>query len=218
MKNNPYRIADAAIKLMNRKALRIAEKYKRRLNIQGFDELSVIDSVDEMYRDLSADAHKRFFELFYERYMELMREYPKLHPKHHEEDDVYALSEYYAVMILSYPNPTTTYTYESEIFRKRDRAKEAINAVSGKSAKQAEIDKAIRIWARMNGWYAIIISQEVEIQFFKDCGVKKVQRHEMHDERVCAECMEADGEIYPINKIPPTHPSCRRWFTPVTKE
>ena len=212
----PYRICDAEIKLLNKQMLRIAEKAKKKLNIQNFDELNVMEVVDAMYTELSTDAHKRIKELYVEKCGELytylqaegfkMRDY---------EDSIDELIEMWMVGLLEVPNPTTTYIYEMEVYRKRDRAKESINAVKGKSAKLSEIDKAIRIWSRMNGWYMILASQDAEIQMYKECGVKKVQRHEMNDDRTCDDCMAEDGAIYDVDKIPDTHPGCRRWFTPV---
>lgn len=194
---------------LSKKAVQRNNKAKKRLILAKFDELNVIQEIDSMYEELDTDNRLKFKELFVARYIEV---YPKKKPR---EDIIEEMAELYVFDLLSEPNEVTHYTYDTEVYRKRDRAKEAINSVDGRIMKQIEMDKALRQWSAMTGWYLDFVSQGAEIQAYKDAGVKKVRRHEMDDEKTCAECRREDGKVYDIDKIPPLpHLRCRRWFTP----
>lgn len=168
-----------------------------------------------LYADLDKQNRKKYKELFIARYIEMMlwllaRELTK-----EEEDSVDQLAEMHITGLLDEPNKTTHYTYATEVLRKRDRAKEAILSVPTKAQKQLELDKHLRYFLQMGMWYTDFVSQDAEITAFVDAGVEKVQRHEMDDDKTCAVCRKADGEIYPIDKIPELpHLRCRRFFSP----
>lgn len=55
------------------------------------------------------------------------------------------------------------------------------------------------------------------IERYRDAGVENVVYHSMMDKRTCDECKAKDGKVFPLdsNKLPPTHPNCRCWITPV---
>ncbi len=136
-----------------------------------------------------------------------------------DEDTVDELVEMYLLWLWDEPHPVTHYAFGTETMRKRDRAKEAILSVPTKAQKQLELEKALRYMIQQAAWYVDFTSQDAEIQALKDAGVKKVQRHEMKDDRVCPLCRKLDGKIYRIEKIPPLeHLRCRRWFTPVDEK
>lgn len=52
-------------------------------------------------------------------------------------------------------------------------------------------------------------------RFCQETNVKKIQRHEMLDSKICSECEDADNEIYDINNAPeiPEHPMCRGYLS-----
>ena len=226
MNNNipdPYLLSDETIKKLNKKAVLRASKAKRKLTIANFDELNVIKTVEELYRDLLEDAKTEFCNLYLERYIELLRwftstrnvrdAFGKINVDYDDFVDQYV--ELAVFDIIDDPNWSTHYIYSMENVRKRDRLIEAIESVNGKTAKQAEIDKGIRIYSQMNTWYSDFVSQEAEIQLYKDAGVKRVKRIEKKDSRVCDVCKQADGEVYRIDKVPPIpHLNCRRKLIP----
>lgn len=169
---------------------------------------------DALYSNLLKDSKKELKALFIARYIEVWLELKKKAPR---EDMLDELAEMYLAGLLKEPNDVTHYVFETELIRKRDRAKEAILSVPTRTQKQLELDKAARIFAQMLGWYTDFASQDAEIQAMEDAGVKKVVRHELMDSRVCSVCRKANGEIYEIEKIPPLpHLRCRRYFTPYT--
>lgn len=179
--------------------------------ISGFDEINVLREIDSLYSEMDRQNRKKYKELFWERYAEVFSWLTRKKP---DEDEIDDLLDMHLAGLLEEPNETTHYTYATEVLRKRDRAKESVLSVPTKLQKQLEIDKNIRHWLQMVGWYTDFVSQDAEITAFIDAGVKKVQRHEMDDDKTCSVCRSADGEIYKINEIPPLpHLRCRRWFT-----
>lgn len=215
----PYELADRAIEQLNKRAVELATKTKRRLLIDGFDELNVMRQIDKLYDALDRNNRKRFRELFVLAYTEMyLFAVGRKTLTDKEEDEIDELVEMYLAGLLDEPNEVTKYTYSSEVIRKRDRAKESINAVIGRAAKQVQLDKALRFWSQMTGWYADFVWEDAVVSAMKSAGVKKVVRHERNDDKVCKVCKEADGEVYSIDKIPPkSHLHCRRWFTPYKK-
>lgn len=208
----PYLLADLTYKAIGKIALKRAEELKSGLSRLKFDELNVANGLKTLYAEFDNDCRKAFRKLYEERYAEL---WLYLKDKEAEDDTIDELVEMELAGLLETPNANTHYVWSSEIVRKRDRAIEAVLSSPSKLQKQLEIDKAVRIWLQMAGWYTDFVSQDAELQALKDAGVKEVQRHEMDDERVCMDCRNADGEIYPIDRIPLSHLRCRRWFTPV---
>lgn len=211
----PYRLADKAISQLNKAALRLADQTKRQLTVLGFDELNVLQMEDALYSALDRNNRRKFLDLFAARYIEIMLFVLGRELTDDEEDSVDDLAELYISGLLDEPNETTKYTYSTEVLRKRDRAKEAVIAVQTKAQKRQQVDKHVRFFQQMTGWYADFVSQGAEIEAYKAAGVKYVKRHEMDDDKTCPICRAADGEIYPIDDIPPLpHIRCRRWFTP----
>ena len=197
---------------LTRLARKRAEKAKSSLRALKFDELNVKNETETLYAELDRDCRAAYRELYIDRYTEL---WFWMKGKNPDEDLIDELVEMELAGLLDGPNETTHYIWSNEVLRKQKRLEEAILASPSSVQKQLEIDKAVRIWLQMAGWYTDFVSQDAEIQAFKDAGVKKVQRHEMKDDRVCEECRDADGTIYEIDKIPPLpHLRCRRYFTP----
>ena len=208
----PYSVADRMIKMLSLKILEETNRAKRKLSVLGFDELNVLRETDALYAKIESECRKAIWNVYYMRYSEL---WIWLNGNRPNEDMIDELVDMYVAGIWEIPNETTHYAFQPELIRKRDRAQEAIRSVPTKTQKQIELDKARQFVVQQSTWYLDFASQDAEIQAFKDAGVKKVQRHEMNDDKVCAVCREADGKIYDIGKIPPLpHLRCRRWFLP----
>ena len=67
----PYELADRAIEQLNKQAVSLVQKAKRRLLIDGFDELNVMRQIDKLYENLDRNNRKRFRELFVLAYTEM---------------------------------------------------------------------------------------------------------------------------------------------------
>ncbi|MGL5765177.1 MAG: minor capsid protein [Sarcina sp.] len=61
------------------------------------------------------------------------------------------------------------------------------------------------------------VINEVTLQWCSDNGIKKVIRISELDNKTCKDCIEYDGSVYDIDKIPielPAHPNCRCFYEP----
>ena len=204
---------------MNRRTIQLFTRTKAKLRTLDFDELNVMSSFETLYSTLDESYRKKLKELYKLRYAEVMqwmRDSGRKKAKVPDDDELDDMAEMYLAGLLSEPNATVHYAWETEVLRKRDRAAEAVNSVSGIGNKQTEMEKHQRYIAAQAGIYADFTSQGAELNALADSGVKRVQRHECRDSRVCDVCKAADGAIYAIDKVPEIeHPHCRRWFTPV---
>ena len=213
----PYKLADTCRAQINKLALRREKQAKSKM-VLNFDELNVLKQVDNMYSDIDKQVRKKLKELWIDRFLEMMafllaEKYIKKIP---DDDEIDELAEMHLAGLLDEPNEVTHYTYAHEILRKRDKAKEAILSVPTKAQKQLILDKHLRYYLQQTAWYVDFTSQDAEIASYDEAKVKRVQRHEQKDDRVCAVCKAADGEIYDVDKIPELpHPACRRFFTPI---
>ena len=76
--------------------------------------------------------------------------------------------------------------------------------------KSKEFRRGLLYWGRFTANYSDIVADEAVIKAFKDSGVKRVRWITEGDNKVCDECHDRHGEIYPIDDIPPKpHVGCR---------
>lgn len=174
----------------------------------------ILQQIDTLYAELDRENRKKYKELWIARYVEMLL-YLAVLAAMPTDDMIDDLVEMHLANLLEEPNAVTNYAYDAEVYRKRDRAKEAVSSVAGNVLKQVQMDKHLKYWSAMTGYYADLVSQDAEIQALRDSSVERVIRHEVEDAKTCRICEDADGEIYDIDKIPPLpHLHCRRWFTP----
>lgn len=160
-----------------------------------------------MYKALDADNRKQYLALFIARYIEVL---VALAAKQPGDDTLDELAEGYITGVLSAPSEVTKYAYDTEVYRKRDRAIEAVNAVSGSVLKQIELDKHIKYWYAQTGFYADIICEGANREALKAAGVKHVVWHTEEDTKVCSLCNDLGGKVFDIDRIPAApHPHCR---------
>ena len=227
-------------------AVRRLREAKRVLLVKGFDELNVIRSMDDLYAGLDDDNRKAFRELYVWRYIEVLR---WLRPDHEDTVDMmFAMymtgllpkeewegeklpdkipkrsklgkkADQYLEQLLSTPNEVTQVAYDAEVYRKRDRAAEAVNATPGKRNKQIEMDRQLKYWSRSTAWYSDIICEDASRQAMRDVGIRMVEWVTQKDEKVCAACRDLNGQRFPINQIPSDpHRNCRCYVRPVRGE
>lgn len=199
MKENPYQLADDTADILNRKAIERFRKAKKKMQIAGFDELSIIKICRLLYQELEKDNYQAFLDLAILAYLDA-------EPHGNERPD-----ESWIFAMLDDYNPVTLYVYEHEVKRKQQRAEEAINSTD---KKKKALDDALRYWSQMTTQYTIDISDQATIKAFKDAGVKEVVWHTEEDSRVCPICKSRNGKTYPITKIPiKPHWGCRCWIS-----
>lgn len=204
--DNPYDLADKAIKLLNRKAAARYEEAWSRMQIAGFDEANVLSACKRLYTGLTRDNRQAFTEL-------CGLAYRKAAPKGKKEPDwplIFLWLEEY--------DPVTRYVYTHETARKQAYAQEAVIAAKTRGAKEEELRRGLKYWAAMTGQYCDILTDKSSLKAYRDAGVKYVMWVTEKDERVCPVCRPLDGRVYPIEKAPEKqHWHCRCWLVPVTK-
>jgi len=201
MSENPYQLSDKASKLLNRKEIRRFEAARRKCVIAGFDELNVIKTITQLYKDLAADNKKAFFDL-------AVMAYQDAQPNGKKEPDMSWL-----LALLNSYDPVYLVVYTHEVERKRDRM---IEGVIASSSKAKEFRRGLSLWSRFTGHELDRITDEATLKAFRDAGVKKVCWVTERDEKVCETCGPRDGKVYDIDKVPPKpHLNCRCWLVAV---
>lgn len=195
-----YRLADQSIELLNRRATKRFEDAKDKAAQLGFDELNVISTVRELYKNLQADNQEIFLELAQERYQET-------EPHGKEPPDLAWL-----LALLAAYNAVTKVIYDNDAQRKMQYTTEGINS---SAAKVTEFRRGLHYWAGLTADYADIVTDESTLKAYRDAGVKRVEWHTVLDGKECENCKERDGKIYSIDSIPPKpHRKCRCWYSP----
>lgn len=204
-----YRRADKAISLLNKRAIKRFESAKAKANLAHFDELTVLQTVKRLYKDLESDNEEVFLDLAKEEYS-YCRSYWSLDGEQKKPDRKWLLA------LLAAYNAVTKYVYLNEVTRKRDYTAEGVIA---SSAKAAEFRRGLSYWAQFTAQAAEDVTDEATLKAFHDAGITYVRWITQEDEKVCEECKERGGVVYPINNIPPKpHRRCRCHFEPVRKK
>lgn len=201
MPNNEwYSITDRAIALLNRRAATRFGETKNQAQIDGFDELEVIQLNRTLYDDLKRDNQEVFLDLAQEKYAET--------EPHGEEPPSLA----WLLALLAAYNAVTKYVYDNEIDRKRDRTTEAVNSTT---AKATEYRRGLSYWSQMTAQYADTVTDEAALQAYLDAGVSRVRWVTAEDDKVCETCRSRDGKVYSIDNIPDKpHWRCRCYWVP----
>jgi len=130
--------------------------------------------------------------------------------------------EKYVDGVLNEYNPITSYLYYPEADRKRARLSEAIMAavvVNSRSDYHKELKKFANLWHTQTLQYGETMVDKTRVKTFEKNGIKYVRWITQGDEKVCTECKERNGKIYPIGKIPTKpHYRCRCWLEPLLEK
>lgn len=203
-----YNLADKAIRDMNKRNLRSFD----RLKTLKFDEMNIFWTISEVYETSARIARRRYLSIAYYAYIAAMVEagIPERDARKAVDESIV---EDWIIEMMDEDNETTLYKFNTEKERKIARLTEALAVAHNKIA---EIDKALRYWTLQVAQYADESVVVGTVHGFKDAGVKKVQWIAVGDPKVCKECKDRDGRIYPIDEVPgPAHFRCRCRLEPV---
>lgn len=205
---NVYEAADKAIREMNRANL----KAFNRLKLAKWDELHVIRQVDGVYEESIRLARKKYQEIAMYAYLMAMQECGVDH-KQAQQKAGKSIDRDFILDLLEEADPVTKYIFLEEAKRKEQRLLEAVEAAQNRNA---EIDRALKYWTGQVGQYADNSVYRARLQAFQDAGVKRVMWVTQRDGRVCSDCDDLDGLIFPISQVPPPqHIHCRCELHPV---
>lgn len=181
-------------KLLKKLVLIIYRSFLR-VRTLPFDEINVAPKIQEFYEELVEENRKVYKEIatWYYNHEGQRGDFP---------DDL-------LLELLRTPSPVMKYSYDSEVIRKRDRLVEALLATG---ADVNEIDKGMRYWTQMTGWFAVEVADFAVAQARAERSVSRVRWRSERDNKVCHVCFKRDGNIYPLTALPPKpHPNCRCW-------
>ncbi len=183
-------------------------KYLRRYIIHEFnrtemqirtDELNIIPKTVDLYDRLYDEAIKAFLKIAKHKYKEC--------------DGTDTIEIAWLMGLLKDANPITGYIFVNDEDRKRQYYTESL--LSGGDVSR-ETKKAMRYLYGSFKEYADIVTNEAAMKAYSDTGTEFVQWNTAEDCRVCEDCREKDGHIYPINHAPvKPHYGCRCYFTKV---
>ena len=203
-----FRFADAAIRDMNRRNLRSFGKLKQ----LKFDELNVLEDVKAVYDGSAKLARRRYRDIGIDAFAAALRElsYSAEYADALAQESV--TNDWVLDMLEDY-DPVTLYRFVTEAERKRQRLIEAILATN---KKNAEIDRALKLWTRQIAHYAERSVIDGTVDGYKAAGVKRVMWVAVGDEKTCQECQHLDKQVFDIDKIPNRpHYHCRCLLLPV---
>lgn len=209
---SPYEKADKRLEKILAETKKEFNRHRLR-NFTGQDELNVLrikkDTVS-LYRKLD-NLNRKF-------YLEIAQEvYDDIYAEQGEEPDrmfeVAWLNE-----ILDTTNEVTDFIYTNEVKRKRDRFFESLLVLTYGNYTDADVmtlyKRGFDVWARQTEQYEINVVDYSSRDAYSDLGYEQLRWNTQRDRRVCAECNERDGIIYPINAVPNSHWNCRCYLTP----
>lgn len=204
---NPYAACDRVIKEMDRWCLREFGKLK----LAKFDELNVVRDVNDVYRRSAREARRKYYEEAFEVYVMICL-WCGVDTKEAHRMAEKAISLEWVDAKLEETDAVTKYRFTPEMERKAARLVEAlaVGSVVG------EIDKALRLWSKQLGQYAINFTDYAALEAFADAGVSEVEWVSQKDDRVCTECHELDGQVFPVDEVPDKpHYGCRCFWRAV---
>ena len=213
---NYYAAADRLIQEVNRIGVRKFGELKGK----DLDDLKAVMTVRELYEYLLKILRKKAYSVAFEAYVIMLMQCGKDGKTAHQMAEK-TIDEGWIDEILHTTDPVTLYRFDTETERRADRLTEALAVLgtmagTGVNSRGLEIDRAMRDWSRMVGWFAIWLTDEASIQAMRDAGIVRVRWNTVPDERRCHECREMDGRVFLIDELPPKpHRGCRCWGTPV---
>lgn len=206
-----YDACDRAIKAMNRESL----KEFGRLKLANWDQLNVIREVTRVYERSRKRARQKYYEIAFEVYV-LVLMWCEIDAKKAHSMAEKAITDEWVDQILEDADPLTLYSFDAEKDRKAQRLIEALGVTS---QKDLEIDKALKLWSRQLGQYAINFTDYAAMQAFEDADIEAVEWVTQKDERVCNECGPLDGKVFLLSEVPlKPHWGCRCFWRPADPE
>lgn len=193
-----YDFADAVIRYLNS---RFIEMFSRLKTLTDFDEINILQSVKAVYKEADALFREMMYRIAVTAYENALL------------GDVSSINEQWLLdAVLEIYDPVTKYSYINEVERKCARLFESMAASENKAA---EVDTALRLFSAMTAQYAITVTDAATKKAYEDSGISEVIWVTADDDRTCGICESREGEIYPIDDVPPKpHIGCRCYILP----
>lgn len=231
----PYKRTDRAIRALNKRYIQLFEQLR---GLMAFDELNVLGKVKQIYTELASVTEDTYVTLMGQVYDDMWvwliangwaEEADKpsrspftrsgvpnaARPQSQAQGSRSPFTRSSVRAILEQYDPVTKYVYQHEIERKQARCAESIISSANAAERSAQIDTAMRLFAKMAAQYAVELTDESMLQAYRDANVDQVIWVTVKDERRCKVCRDRDGRVYPVNAVPPKpHYNCRCYLLP----
>lgn len=197
-----YDYSDKIVTFLIKQFIELFDRLRTTLYI---DEINILGNVNQVYAELDELAQEWFLNIAKKAYKDAGG-----------EDNSSVNRQWLTENILEAYDPVTKYVYINEVDRKRSRLAESLIASDDKNG---EIDRALKLWSAMISQYAITSVDAAAVSAYKSLGVKEVVWKCRLDSRTCGICLSYNGNIYPIDKVPPKpHIGCRCYLVPKGRE
>lgn len=205
-----YEYADKVLKDINRRNLHAFDRIKI-YDQMKFDELNILKRVTEVFEESIRLCRKKYRMIADDAFIEALILLGYLRDEAEELAEKKITDKWVSEILEAY-DPVALYKFTTEAERKKQKLIEALIASHNKGE---EVDKALKAWTIQIGHFADVCVDEATVDAFIEAGVEYVRWVAVDDNRTCRECEERDGEIYPIEEIPPKpHIRCRCEITP----
>ncbi len=195
-----YHRTDVILKYLVREYIEMFDDFKS--NLLRKDELNTLEKVNDLYSRLVNITVEKLLEL-----AQLQFEYIT-----QGDFDYHIIDEDWLQEIFDNYNEVMKYVYSNEIDRKRSYLFEALMS---SDSPTTEIDKALRLWSIMVGQMVVDVTDEATLTAYRLNNIAFVKWVSEHDSKTCDYCNELDGEVFPIDEVPPKpHPQCRCFYIP----
>jgi SPP1 gp7 family putative phage head morphogenesis protein len=213
-----YRLADKLLEQLKK----LIRREFNRLGIFGFDELNaprVTAETTELFDRLMRENKRMYLKAAQKAYADAMA---LAVAAGYQASGDNKISEVWLLSLLAAYNFVSGYLYESEAERKRLRlaeqmmtAKEYLN----RTLYNDSLRRSANLWWTQTAHYMLDAVDQATLEGYRDSGVEKVMWNTNIDGRECKTCRERNGNVYPIDKVPPkAHRNCRCYLTPVPKK
>ena len=213
-----YRLADKLLEQLKK----LIRREFNRLGVFGFDELNtlrVTSETEALFDRLMRENKKQYLKAAKKAYSDAVALAVAAGYADPGKDGV---NEMWLIGLLGAYNFVSGYLYESEAERKRLRlaeqmltAKEYLN----RTQYNDSLRRSANLWWTQTAHYMLDAVDKATIDGYRDSGVEKVKWNTNIDGRECKTCRERNGEVYPIDDVPPkAHRNCRCYLTPVPKK
>lgn len=184
------------------------------MSVTNFDELNfpqIREVVKAAYENLLNNAIKL--------YLKAARSAVRLAKEKCRDGSPWMPDEEWVRQSLKRYNPITKYLFFAEAERKRLRETEAIVTMvefHDHEGLNQSVRSGANAWWKQAAQGMIDTVDDAVVTEYKKSGVKEVMWVSEHDNKTCDECLDMDGNIYPIDNIPEKpHYNCRCTVEPV---
>ena len=207
-------------------ARRFATLRRRADRLADFDELNRLTRA--LYTQAYLDMRELVREIGVQEYADLTDE----RKRRERFEDLFLL------VLFDESDPITGYVLGNEVDRKRERLYEQVVSIKSHKTPDQEageygdtivysqvneirkaFDRAYNLWAHMVQEYAVRSVDVSRLMAFEDMGIEKVRWNAEIDDKVCQQCLDWHGRVFPLHRVPAKpHWNCRCWLTPVIEK